>query len=67
MNSNINNSKLSGASGFMNSSQNHNVNTNSFSGSGFSSGYRSNGTGMQNVSNKISGLSYQDAKKKSIN
>jgi len=60
---------FSGASGFKNtySSQNQTINSNAFSGSGFSSGSRSGGMGMQSVSNKISGLTYQEAKMKSTN
>jgi hypothetical protein len=64
-NSNMNDN-VSGSSGFRNTSNNQTLNSNAFSGSGFS-GSRSGGMGMQTNSNKISGLSYQDAKIKSTN
>ena len=56
-----------GTSGFGNSLSQTN-NSKAFGGSGSSgfSGSRS-GMGMQTASNKITGLSYQDAKTKSLN
>ena len=57
-----------GSSGFRNTSNNQTLGSNAFSGSGSGfSGSRSGGMGMQNASNKISGLSYQEAKIKSTN
>ena len=61
-NSNMNDN-VSGSSGFRNTSNNQTINS---SGNEFS-GSRSGGMGMQTNSNKISGLSYQDAKIKSTN
>jgi hypothetical protein len=61
---------VSGASGSLslnNILNNHTINshTKSFSGSGSSSVFRSSGNGIQNSLNKITGLSYQEAKMKS--
>ena len=64
MNSGNMSGNVSGASGFRNTSNNgQTINSSSFSGS------RSGGMGMQTASNsnKISGLSYQEAKVKSTN
>ena len=67
MNMNNMSDNFSAASSLKNSSHNitMNSNPNAFSGSGFSSGFRSSGNGMHNGSNKITGLTYQEAKMKS--
>ena len=67
MNNSNMNGNVSGASGF--GSNNQTINSNAFSGSGGSgfSGSRSGGMGMQSGANKITGLSYQEAKLKSTN
>ena len=71
MNNSDMNRNVSVASGFRNTTNNQTINSNSFSGSGLGgsgfSGSRSGGMGMQTGSNKISGLSYQEAKIKSTN
>ena len=70
-NSNMNENMSAGASGFRNTSNNQTINSNTFSGSGLGgsgfSGFRSGGMETQNMSYKISGLSYQEAKMKSTN
>jgi hypothetical protein len=66
MNDSNMNGYSAGTSGFGNNSQSQTYNSNAFSGSGSSgfSGSRS-GMGMQTISNKITGLTYQEAKMKS--